>query len=112
MSVSRNHHHHHHHLLGHSTRRSHACSGSKSNTNVSLVINQRRRPKLNILQGELRKIKPPSFDGDHRKREDVEAWLFGMGKYFKLHDYSSNVEAKIAIYHIQRNGSIWWDQLK
>jgi len=55
---------------------------------VSSVINKRRRLELDILQGDLRKLKPPSFDGEHRKGEDFEAWLLEMRKYFKLHDYS------------------------
>jgi hypothetical protein len=33
------------------------------------------------LQGELRKIKPPSFDGENKKFEYVEAWLLEMRKY-------------------------------
>jgi hypothetical protein len=64
------------------------------------------------LQGELRKIKPPSFDGENKKGEDAEAWLLGMRKYFQLHDYSSNVEARIAAYHLQGKASMWWDRLK
>jgi hypothetical protein len=62
---------------------------------VSPVRHQRRRHELDILQGELRRLKPPTFDGEHRKGEDVEAWLLGMRKYFQLHNYSSNMEAKI-----------------
>jgi hypothetical protein len=64
------------------------------------------------LQGELRKIKPPSFDGENRMGEDVESWLLGMRKYFQLHDYPSHVEARIAVYHLQGKASMWWDQLK
>jgi hypothetical protein len=43
---------------------------------------QRRRHQSNILQGEIRKINPPSFDGENRKGEYEEAWLLGMRKYF------------------------------
>ena len=32
------------------------------------------------LQGEFRKIKPPSYDGE--KEEDAQAWLLNMIKYF------------------------------
>jgi hypothetical protein len=49
---------------------------------VSLVRHQRRRRELENLQGGIRKLKPPLFDGDHRKGEDVEAKLLGMRKYF------------------------------
>jgi hypothetical protein len=41
-----------------------------------------RRPKENILQGDLRKIKSPTFNGENRKGEEVEAWLLEMKKYF------------------------------
>jgi hypothetical protein len=30
-------------------------------------------PSSDILQGELKKLKPPSFDGEHRKGEEVES---------------------------------------
>jgi hypothetical protein len=74
--------HHHHHSPGHSIRMSHALSRSERNPSVSHGRRRRRRPKPDILQGEIRKLKPTSFDGDHRKEEDVEAWLLGMRKYF------------------------------
>jgi len=28
----------------------------------------------------MRKIKPPTFDGENKKDEDVETWLLGMRK--------------------------------
>jgi hypothetical protein len=28
------------------------------------------------------KMKPPTFDGEHKKDEDGEAWILGMRKYF------------------------------
>jgi hypothetical protein len=40
------------------------------------------------LQGEMNKIKPPTFDDEHKKDEDVETWFLGMRKYFQLHNYS------------------------
>jgi hypothetical protein len=64
---------------------------------LSLVRDQRRRLEIYDLQGEIRKINPLTFDGDHKKGEDAEVWLFGMRKYFKLHNYLSNLEANIAI---------------
>jgi hypothetical protein len=30
----------------------------------------------------MNKIKPPTFDGEHKKDEDAETWLMGMIKYF------------------------------
>jgi hypothetical protein len=30
------------------------------------------------LQGELRKLKPPSFDGEREREDDVESWFLGL----------------------------------
>ena len=53
------------------------------------------------LKGEMNNIKPPTFDGEHNKDEDVETWLLGMRKYFQLHKYSSHAEGIISIYHLK-----------
>jgi hypothetical protein len=37
------------------------------------------------------------------------AWL---RRYFQLHNYSSNLEARIATYHLHGKDAMWWDQLK
>jgi hypothetical protein len=79
---------------------------------VSHVRRQRRRHEADILQGELRKIKPPTFNGEHKKGEEFEAWLLEMKKYFQLHDYPSMVEERITTYYLQGKASMWWDQLK
>jgi hypothetical protein len=44
------------------------------------------------LKGEMNKIKPPTFDGDHKKDEDVETWMLGMRKYVHLHNYCSHAK--------------------
>jgi hypothetical protein len=44
----------------------------------------------------MNKIKPPTFDGEHKKDEDAETWLLGMRKYFQLHNYSSQEEGRIS----------------
>jgi hypothetical protein len=64
------------------------------------------------LQSELEKIKPPTFNGEHMKGEEVEVWLLEMKKYFQLLDYPSRLEARIATYHLQGKKSMWWDKLK
>jgi hypothetical protein len=35
-----------------------------------------------------------------------------MKKYLQLHDYPSQVEARITTYHLQGKETIWWDKLK
>jgi hypothetical protein len=79
---------------------------------VSPVRNQRRRHELDSLQGELRKLKPPSFDGGREREDDVEAWFLRLKRYFQLHNYSSNLEARIATYHLHVKAAMWWDKLK
>jgi hypothetical protein len=60
----------------------------------------------------MRKLKPPSFDGEKEREDDVEAWLLGLRRYFQLHNYSSNLEFRIATYHLHGKVAMWWDQLK
>ena len=62
---------------------------------------RRRKYRKDELQGELRKVKPPTFRGDNEKEEDAEAWLLGMRKYFHIYNYSSKMEANIAIHQLQ-----------
>jgi hypothetical protein len=68
---------------------------------VSPIRRKRRRPEVNILQDEPRKIKPPTFNGEHRKGEEAEAWLLEMKKFSQLHDYPSKVEKIISNYHLE-----------
>jgi hypothetical protein len=79
---------------------------------VSPVKHQRRKQEIDILQGELRKLKPPSFDGEREREYDVEAWFLGIRRYFQLHNYSSNLESRISTYHLHAKVAVWWDQLK
>jgi hypothetical protein len=44
-----------------------------NNREVSHVRYQRRRYESENLQGELRKIKPPTFDGEIKKGDDAKA---------------------------------------
>jgi hypothetical protein len=62
------------------------------------------------LKGEMNKIKPPTFNGEHKKEEDVETWLLGMKKYFQLQNYSAHAEGRIAMYQLKGKASMWWDQ--
>jgi hypothetical protein len=63
------------------------------------------------LQGELKKIKPSTFNGEHKKYEDAKAWLLGIMNYFQLHNYYSREEERIEIYKLKGKTSMWWDQL-
>ena len=68
------------------------------------------RSVMDEPKGEMNKIKPPMFDGEHKKEEDSKTWLFGMSKYFQMQNYSSNAEGIIAMYQLKGKASMWWDQ--
>ena len=38
--------------------------------------------------------------------------MIGLNKYFKVHDYSKNLKARITIFNLNGNASIWWEDLK
>ena len=82
-----------------------------SSPKVSPVRYQRRRHEKEELNGEVRKIKSPTFDGENKRGEDVESWLLGMRRYFQLYQYSANLEDRIVIYQLKGKESIWWDEL-
>ena len=42
---------------------------------------------------EFKKAKPPSLNEEIEKGEEVEAWLLGLKKYFRVHDYFENLKA-------------------
>jgi hypothetical protein len=69
-----------------------------------------RKSGKDELKGEMNKIKPPTFDGEHKKEEDVETWLLGMKKYFQLQNYSVHAEGRITMYQLKGKASMWWDQ--
>ena len=54
------------------------------------------RQEVDILQGEMRNLKTPSFDGEREREDDFEAWLLGIRKYFQLHNYSSNLHLEFS----------------
>ena len=99
-SVSR----HHQNSLRHSNNRAHKIS-------TPSPFRNHKRYGVDELRGEMNKIKPPIFDGEHKKDEDAETWLLGMRKYFQLHNYSSHAEGRISIYQLKGKASMWWDQL-
>jgi hypothetical protein len=55
----------HHHSPKHSCRKAHSSSSP------SPIRKHKRRTRVDELQGEMNKIKPPTFDGEHKKDEDV-----------------------------------------
>jgi hypothetical protein len=96
---------HHHHSQKHSNRRAHSSSSP------SPIRKHHRISGVDELKGKMNKIKPLTFDGEHKKDEDDETWLLGMRKYFQLNNCSSHAEGRISIYQLKGKASMWWDQL-
>jgi hypothetical protein len=70
-SISR----HHRHSPKHSNKEAHSSS-------IPSPTIKHRKLKVDELKGEMNKIKPPTFDREHKKDEYAETWLLGMRKYF------------------------------
>ena len=63
-------------------------------------------------QDEFKKDKPPMFDGEVKTRQEVEAWLLGIKKYFQVQDYLGNIKAMVAIFNLNGIASIRWEHFK
>ena len=54
------------------------------------------------ISRELKKIKPPMFNGEMEKGEEAEAWLSGMKMYFQIYNYYDELKAKMDIYNLTK----------
>ena len=52
------------------------------------------------------------FNREIEKGEEVEAWLFGMMKYFQIYNYSDEIKTKMDIYNLIGKAYIWWQDIK
>ena len=93
-----------HHSQVHSKRRTPSSS-------IPSPTRKHKRSEVDELKGDMNKIKPPTFDGEHQEEEYDETWLLGMRKYFQLQNYSSHAEGRISMYQLKGKASMWWDQL-
>jgi hypothetical protein len=75
-------------------------------------IPDRKRKQTNYLEGEFKKIKLATFDGESRTREEVEPWLLDIKKYFQIYNYSNNMKVRMTIYNLKGKAIIWWQDLK
>jgi hypothetical protein len=73
---------------------------------------KKQKPSKGRKFKEFRKAKPPSFDGEIKKGEEAEAWLLGLKKYFKVHDFSKNMKARVTTFNLNGKASISWEDLK
>ena len=67
---------------------------------------------MGYLSDDFKKEKPPTFDGEMKKPRDAKAWLLGMRKFFRLHDYLENMKARVATFSLKGKVDIWWKDVK
>ena len=63
------------------------------------------------LEGEFRKIRAPSYEGEVNMGEKDEECLLGMRKYFRVHNYSSEMKDWLSIYNLNEKEVRWWRDL-
>ena len=66
-------------------KKGYVSSSTESSPERSPVRYKKRRFTQDELLGELRRIKPPTLDGEVKQGEDDKAWLLGLRKLFQLH---------------------------
>ena len=47
------------------------------------------------------------FDGEVKTRQEVEAWLLQIKKYFQVQNYSGNMKERVSIFNMNGRASIW-----
>jgi len=65
-----------------------------------------KRSDRGYFPDEFKKVKQPTFDRYLKNMEDAEAWLLVMNKLFKMHDYTENMKAIIAIFSLKAKANI------
>ena len=75
---------------------------------VLLVMTHFLRRNDDNHQGEFRKIRAPTYEGEVNMGEKDEEWLLGMSKYFQVHNYSSVMQDRLAIYNLNGKAARWW----
>lgn len=64
---------------------------------------------MGYFPDEFKKEKPPTFNGEMKNLQDAKAWLHGMNTFFRLHDYSNNMKARITTFNSKGKENIWLD---
>ena len=81
-------------------------SSSNETRNSENQVKTNGKRKVDHLEGESKKIKLTSFDGESKTGEEAEAWLLDIKKYFQIYNYSSNMKVCMAIYNLKGKASI------
>ena len=62
------------------------------------------------IHHELEKVKFPEFFGAPDSIA-TEAWLENMAMCFALHDYTSNMKVRMAVFQLKGSTLLWWKML-
>jgi hypothetical protein len=87
-------------------------SSSSRTSSYSQGKQKKKKSSKGCKFKEFRKSKPPSFDDEINKGEEAEAWVLGLKNYFRVHDFSENMKARVATFNFNGKTSIWWEDLK
>jgi hypothetical protein len=87
-------------------------SSSGKTSSHSQTRGKKRKHSKSRDPEEFKKSKPPTFEGEIKKGKEAKVWLLGLKNYFKVHDYSKNLKARIAIFNLNGKASIWWEDLR
>ena len=82
--------------------------GSTGGSSSSSHKNKKKRRYQNHSRDEFKKARLPTFNGEVKNGQEVEARLLGIRKYFQVQDYSRNMKARVAIFNLNGRASIWW----
>ena len=85
---------------------------STRDSNYSSHKNKRKICYQSHSHDEFKKARLLTFNGDINNNQEVEDWLLGMSKYFQFQDFSANMKARVAIFHLTRRASIWWEHFR
>ena len=93
-------------INGNSHRKKHQYSSDSSESNYH--SRKKNYEPYEEIYGEFKNLKPPNFNGETKKWEEDEAWLFGMKKYFQIYNYSNQLKERMPIYNLTGNTDILW----
>ena len=62
------------------------------------------------IHRELEKVKFPEFFG-FPDGAATKAWLENMAMCFALHDYTSNMKVRMAVFQLKGSALLWWKTL-
>ena len=73
----------------------------------SLPLCTKKQRNDDKIEGEVIKIRSPTYEGEMNTKEKYEEWNLGMSKYFRVHKYLSEMKSHLAIYNLNEKSTRW-----